>query len=84
MTYEERNNIVLETIASIKVIHDRYTSSSKLLNDDEWQKYIDDMLLIPERFRNTNLQDFIGELVMTFLNDTERMQKKLRKLKELK
>ena len=84
MTYDERNNIVLETIASIKVIHDRYTSSSKLLNDDEWQKYIDDMLLIPERFRNTNLQDFIGELVMTFLNDTERMQKKLRKLKELK
>lgn len=82
MTYEERNNMVLDTIATIKAVHDNYTSSSKILGDDEWQQYIDDMMLIPERFKNTNLQDFVGELVMTFLNDTERMQKKLRGLKK--
>lgn len=83
MTYEERNNTVLKTIAKIKTIHDQYTSSSKLLSDEEWQNYIDDMDAIPDNFRGTNLQDFIGELVMVFLDDTERMQKKLRKIKEV-
>lgn len=82
MTYEERNEMVLQTIAKIKTIHDKYTSSSKILNDEEWEDYINNMWTIPEEFKGTNLQDFIGELVMTFCNDTERMQRKLRKLNE--
>lgn len=82
MTYEERNKIVLKTIAEIKELHDRYTSSSKILNDEEWEDYINNMWTIPEEFKGTNLQDFTGELVMTFCNDTERMQRKLRKLNE--
>jgi len=81
MTFEERNNIVLDEIAKIKTIHDKYTSSSRILTDDEWKQYIDSMLVIPEPHRETNLEDFIGELVMIFLNDTERMQKKLRMIK---
>lgn len=82
MTYEQRNNMVQETITKIKNIHDQYTSSSKVLNDEEWEAYINSMWAIPESFKGTNLQDFIGELVMTFCNDTERMQKKLRGLLE--
>jgi len=81
MTFEERNNIVLDEIAKIKTIHDKYTSSSRILTDDEWKQYIDSMLVIPEPHRETNLEDFIGELVMIFLNDTERMQKKLKMIK---
>ena len=81
MTFEERNNIILNEISKIKVIHDKYTSSSRILTDDEWKQYIDSMLIIPESHRETNLEDFIGELVITFLNDTERMQKKLRMIK---
>lgn len=81
MTFEERNNIILNEISKIKVIHDKYTSSSRILTDDEWKQYIDSMLIIPESHRETNLEDFVGELVMTFLNDTERMQKKLKMIK---
>lgn len=82
MTYEERNNMAYEAMTKIKTIHDQYTSSSKILSNEEWETYINSMWAIPENFKGTNLQDFIGELVMTFCNDTERMQRKLRKLNE--
>lgn len=82
MTFQERNDMVEKTMTKIKNIHDQYTSSSKVLNDEEWEAYINSMWAIPESFKGTNLQDFIGELVMTFCNDTERMQKKLRGLLE--
>ena len=83
MTFEERNKIVLETIAKVQTIHDKYTSSLKILSDQEWKQYIDSMSLIPNPYRDTNLEDLIGDLVMVFLNDTERMQKKLRNIKEV-
>ena len=82
MTFQERNDMVEKTMTKIKNIHDQHTSSSKVLNDEEWEAYINSMWAIPESFKGTNLQDFIGELVMTFCNDTERMQKKLRGLLE--
>lgn len=81
MTYEERNRTISDLMRDVKEQHERYTSSSKILSDEEWQKYIDDMTAIGERFKGGNMEDIAGELVMTFLNDTERVQKKLKKVK---
>lgn len=81
MTFEERNNMVIDTVSKMQKIHSRYTSSSKILTDNEWHEYIDTMMLISETFKKSNLEDFIGELAVCFLNDTERMQKKLKRMK---
>lgn len=81
MTYTERNRIITDLMSTVKAQHDKYTSNSHILSDEEWQKYIDDMTAIGERFKGGNMEDIAGELVMTFLNDTERVQKKLKKVK---
>ena len=78
MTFEERNNMVLNMIAEFKVVHDRYTSSTKILTDDEWETYIHSMDENLDKYKGTNLAEFAGRLWMVFLDDTEYMQKRLK------
>lgn len=79
MTFKERNEQIDDLYKRYKAVHDLYTSSTKQLTDEEWEKYIDTMEAITAKYNGTNLQDFAGELHMSFLNDTEEIQKRLRK-----
>lgn len=79
MTFKERNEQIDDLYKRYKTVHDLYTSGTKQLTDEQWEKYIDTMEAITAKFNGTNLRDFAGELQMSFLNDTEEIQKRLRK-----
>lgn len=80
MTYEERNNTIKDLIADFQQIHDRYTSTSRILTDSEWEEYIESMNAKLNKYKNTNLYDVLANLWMAFLNDTEDVQRKLRRI----
>lgn len=81
MTFQERNDYVIQILADFKVLHDKYTSSTALLSDNEWETYINSMENVTSKYKNTNLFDFVGDLQMAFLDDTEKIQKKLKRMR---
>ena len=80
MTFTERNQIIQNLIADFQQIHDRFTSTSRILTDSEWEEYIESMNAKLNKYKNTNLYDVLANLWMAFLNDTEDVQKKLRRI----
>lgn len=80
MTYEERNNTIKDLMTEFQQIHDRFTSTSRILTDSEWEEYIESMNAKLNKYKNTNLYDVLANLWMAFLNDTEDVQKKLRRI----
>lgn len=84
MTYKERNSKVVEPINKLidefKAIHDKYTSSSKVLSNEEWEEYVYTMSVKTNDLQGTTLFGIANELWMYFLNDTEYVQKELKKL----
>ena len=80
MTFTERNQIIQNLIADFQQIHDRYTSTSRILTDSEWEEYIESMDAKLNKYKNTNLYDVLANLWMAFLNDTEDVQRKLRRI----
>lgn len=80
MTFSERNQLIQDALMRYKALHDIYTSSSKQLTDEQWEKYITQMEHTSEKYRDTNIYDLVGRLQMAFLDDTEYVQKRLRKL----
>lgn len=80
MTYEERNNTIKALMTEFQQIHDRYTSTSRILTDSEWEEYIESMNAKLNKYKNTNLYDVLANLWMAFLNDTEDVQRKLRRI----
>lgn len=82
MTFEERNGKIGELIADFQQIHDRFTSTTRILTDSEWEEYIESMNAKLNKYKNTNLYDVLANLWMSFLNDTEYVQKELKKVYE--
>lgn len=84
MTYNERNQAVLGPITKLTIEltaeHDRNTGSSKILTDEEWQTYINNMKGIADKRRGTSLEYIAAYMAQYFLDDTEYVQKELRKL----
>lgn len=78
MTFLERNKLITELLNDFQAEHDKYTSSTRILTDEEWEQYIHSMELRLHKLKKTNLHKFAEELWMAFLNDTEDVQKKLR------
>ena len=78
MTFNQRNEYIDDAIRQFKTLHDKYTGSSAILKDDEWETYINGMDAVAGMYKGTNLEDIIGRLCMTFLDDTELVQKKLK------
>lgn len=78
MTFGDRNKFIEKVMTELKVLHDRYTSSTKLLSDPEWETYIHSMDAIVEPYKGTNLERVMWRLNQTFLDDTELVQKKLK------
>ena len=84
MTYPERNKKILEPITQLveelRSEHDKYTSSSKLMGDVEWEAYVRAMDAISRKRKGTKLYDMAQYIEQYFLDDTEYVQKELRKL----
>lgn len=82
MTFTERNQIIQNLIADFQQIHDRYTSTSRILSDTEWDSYVNSMEAKLNPLKGTNLYEVAANLWMAFLNDTEYVQKELKKVNE--
>ena len=86
MTYTERNQAVLEPITKLVVEltarHDKYTSSSKILTEEEWRAYIDEMRGVADKRKGTSLENIAAYMAQYFLDDTEYVQKELRKIND--
>lgn len=82
MTFEERNKIIRTLTSDFQQIHDRFTSTTRILTDSEWEEYIESMNAKLNKYKNTNLYDVLANLWMAFLNDTEYVQKELKKVYE--
>lgn len=80
MTFIERNQMIVEAVAKYMAVHKKYTSSTAILTDDEWQSYVNDMDAVAEEYKLTNMTDLSWKLCMAFLDDTELMQKKLKEV----
>ena len=78
MTFNQRNEYIDDAIRQFKTLHDKYTSSSSILEDDEWKSYIGGMDAVAGMYKETNLEDIIGRICMVFLDDTEYVQKRLK------
>jgi hypothetical protein len=78
MTFNERNNIIDEIVGKFKSLHDKYTSGTRQLSDDEWNNYVHDMDAICEGYKHSNLAEITWKLCQSFLDDTEIIQKKLK------
>ena len=83
MTFSERNEKIMEPITKIiedlKAEHDKYTCSTKLLSDEEWTTYKKAMDEKLSEHKATKYYHLAEELWMFFLDDTEYVQKELRK-----
>ena len=86
MTYPERNKKILEPIIQLvdelSAEHDKYTSSSKLMKDAEWEAYIRSMDNISRKRKGTKIYDIAQYIEQYFLDDTEFVQKELRKIND--
>lgn len=78
MTFSERNDLIDDMLCKFKVLHDKFTSSTKILEDAEWKEYINSMDAVCEKHKGTNLETIVWKLCQAFLDDTEVVQKKLR------
>lgn len=75
MTIKERHDEVTKIIAEFKVLHEKYFPPGRALNDEEWQKCIDNFLSATDQWKGTNLEQFAGDISMAFLDDIERVHK---------
>ncbi len=86
MTYQERNKKILEPINELidelRAEHDNYTSSSKIMSDEEWEAYINKMRSISDERKGTNMERLAEYMSQYFLDDTEFVQKELKKINE--
>jgi len=86
MTFAERNNQIIEPItkliADLRAEHDKYTNSSKILTEEEWRAYIDEMRGIADKRKSTSLENIAAYMAQYFLDDTEYVQKELRKIND--
>lgn len=82
MTFEERNKMIQEVTAAFQELHDKYTSTTQILTSEQWDEYIESMKAKLNTFKGTNLYYIAEELWMSFLNDTEYVQKELKKVNE--
>lgn len=80
ITFKERNRIIFELVTEFQALHDKYTSSTRILTDEEWETYIHSMEDRLAEYKDTNLFDVAGDLWMCYLNDTEFVQKQLKKV----
>lgn len=80
MTFNERNDLINEAYIAYKVIHDRYTASTRILSDAEWTEYISQMDAVAEMYKLTSITDLSWGLCQKLLDDTEEVQKRLKKL----
>lgn len=80
MKFSERNDLISDMVNDLKSLHDTYTSSTKLLKDNEWADYIHGMDAVCEEYKGTNLADISWKLCQSFLDDTAILQKKLKEL----
>lgn len=78
MTFNDRNNMIDDVIQKYKCIHDKYTSGTKILDDEEWPAYINAMDAITEMYKDTSIAELCGKLCQAFLDDTEFVQNKLK------
>jgi hypothetical protein len=81
MTFAERNNHIAEMLGKFSELHSRFTSSTKILSDDEWSEYIHSMDEVCGEYKSTNMADISWKLCQAFLDDTEIAQKKLKGIK---
>ena len=80
MTFTERNKTISELLNDFQAMHDKYTSSTRIMTDDEWTEYVNAMTARVNGFKRTNLYNIASALWMAFLDDTEYVQKELRKI----
>lgn len=83
MTFSERNNQIVEPItkliSDLRAEHDKYTSSTRILSEAEWNAYKGAMDKKLSEHKSTKYYHLAEELWMFFLDDTEYVQKELRK-----
>lgn len=82
MKFSERNKELLKVVDKFAEIHDKYTNSNRILTDEEWNTYINEMDFLNKNFKSTNMATFAGGVSMAFLDDTTFIQKKLKELKD--
>jgi hypothetical protein len=80
MTFNERNEHIQDAMTRLKMLHDIYTSSTRLLSDEQWNKYIDSMDAVTAEYKNTNMYDTINRISQALLDDTEMVFKKLKEI----
>ena len=80
MTFNERNEHIQDAMTKLKMLHDIYTSSTRLLNDEQWIKYIESMDAVKDEYKNTNMYDTINRISQALLDDTELIYKKLKEI----
>lgn len=80
MTFAERNKTITELLNDFQAMHDKYTSSTKVMTDDDWKDYINSMNHRLYELKGSNVYELAGRLWMCFLDDTEYVQKELKKI----
>lgn len=80
MTFTERNKTISELLNDFQAMHEKYTSSTKIMTEEEWTEYINTMTARVDGFKRTNLYNIASALWMAFLDDTEYVQKELKKI----
>ena len=86
MTFEERNEQITEpitkTMEELKDVHDKFTSSTRIMTEEDWNAYKGAMDKILAVHVNTRYYHLAEELWMFFLDDTEFVQKELKKIEK--
>ena len=80
MTFKDRNDLIKGLIKDLIKIHEKYTSTTHILTDTEWEEYIDIMTKRSQELKGTTLATFADYAKQAFLNDTEYVQKELKAL----
>lgn len=80
MTFTERNKTISELLNDFQAMHEKYTSSTKIMTEEEWTEYVSTMTARVDGFKRTNLYNIASALWMAFLDDTEYVQKELKKI----
>ena len=80
MTFKERNLLIKELINDYQDIHSKYTTGTQVLSDPEWEQYIDEIRKRGDKLKGTGLYNFAIYSGQAFLDDTEYVQKELKKI----
>lgn len=83
MTFKQRNENLSAIFSRYQVEHDKYTSSNHIMTDEEWKSYMDSMNAIADEYKNGNMDEFSGGVMMAFINDTEVVQKRLKEVNKV-